>query len=211
MSLYPDAADKVEVIHNGIDECFRPLTNRNTRVPLLGGYGIPDQPYVFFVGTLRRKKNLKVLLDAFMLLSDSECREHMLILAGIRGDGGREIEEAARSPELRGRVHILGYVSDEELVDLYGHAKVMVYPSLFEGFGLPPLEAMACGTPVIASRGGAIPEVVGDAALLFSPDQPRELAEALARLLRDRELRCDLRERGLRHAERFSWERAASS
>ncbi|MAE71808.1 MAG: hypothetical protein CME06_15225 [Gemmatimonadetes bacterium] len=211
VSLYPDGGDRVVVIHNGIDACFRPLAIPSARALLLHRYGIPDRPYVFFVGTRRRKKNLCALLDAFMSLSDSDCRDHQLVLAGIRGAGGREIEDAARSPELRGAVHVLGYVADDDLVCLYNHAKVVVYPSLFEGFGLPPLEAMACGTPVLASSGGAIPEVVGDAALLFSPDRPKELADALKRILRDPELRCDLRRRGLRRAQLFSWERSAGS
>jgi glycosyltransferase involved in cell wall biosynthesis len=105
-------------------------------------------------------------------------------------------------------VRFPGYVGDDDLVDLYQHATAFVFPSQFEGFGLPPLEAMACGTPVVASTGGAIPEVVGDAALLVQPGDPQQLADAIGRVLTEEDLRVKLRRRGLERVRAFSWKRA---
>ncbi|MBI4878561.1 MAG: glycosyltransferase family 4 protein [Planctomycetes bacterium] len=209
IALYPEAAQKVHVIHHGVDERFRPLENAPQRGRFLERFGIPDRPFLFFVGSLRRKKNLRLLLEVFADLPEPERSAYVLVLAGIRTPAWAEFEEIVGREELRSRVFLPGFVADEDLVAFYNLAAAVVYPSLFEGFGLPPLEAMACGTPVVTSTGGAIPEVVGNAALTVAPDHPEELREALLRVLREPALAQTLRRKGLRHARKFTWQAAA--
>jgi len=209
LSLYPDAADRVEVIHHGIDARFRRLKDAPERGAFLARFDIPDKPFLFFVGTLRRKKNLRRLLEVFAALPEPERSSYVLVLAGIRNPDWPEFEQLVGSKELLERVFLPGYVSDEDLVAFYNLATATIYPSLFEGFGLPPLESMACGTPVIASSGGAIPEVVGDAALTVPPEENDVLSDAILSVLRDKTLAADLRSKGLRHAQGFTWDSAA--
>lgn len=211
LALYPDAGDKVTVIPHGVDPRFQPLTEAPPRKRFLARFGIPDRPFLLFVGTLRRKKNLRALLTAFGALSGPERDRHVLVLAGVRTPAWPEFEAMLQEEALAGRVFLPGYVPDEDLVVFYHHASALVYPSLFEGFGLPPLEAMACGTPVVTSSGGAIPEVVGQSALTFPPDRPDLLQECLERVLCDVDLAESLRRKGLRRAKRFSWRRAAET
>jgi len=209
LALYPEADDRVQVIHHGVDERFRKLRDLPERGPFLARFAIPDRPFLFFVGTLRRKKNLRALLEVFADLPEPERSRYSLVLAGIRNPAWPEFEELVQSKELRNRVFLPGFVSDEDLVTYYNLATAVIYPSLFEGCGLPPLEAMACGTPVITSAGGAIPEVVGKAALLFPPDQPKKLEEAILQVLRSEDLRAMLSKKGRRHAQRFTWKKTA--
>ncbi len=209
LALYPDAEQKVEVIPHGVDARFLERGQLPERGAFLARYNVPDKRFLFFVGTLRRKKNLRALLEVFKELEEPYRSEYVLVLAGIRTTVWPEFEELVRAKELEGRVFLPGYVTDDDLVAFYRLASAVIYPSLFEGFGLPPLEAMACGTPVITSSGGAIPEVVGDAALTFPPDEPDALRDAIVRLLSDDALAAKLRRKGERHVKKFTWERAA--
>jgi glycosyltransferase involved in cell wall biosynthesis len=165
-----------------------------------------EPPYILSVGTLEPRKNLSTLLAAYATLERSAPR---LVLAGARGWHAQSLAAQVQAPALRERVVLPGYVPDDLLPDLYAGAECFVYPSLYEGFGLPPLEALACGTPVITSTTSSLPEVVGDAALLVEPTRTDELAAALRRILEDEHLRDDLRRRGPLRAARFSWERCA--
>ncbi len=209
LSLYPNAADKVVVVPNGVDGRFHPAESAPPRGEFLARFRIPDRPYLLFVGTLRRKKNLRLLLQVFSELPEPERSRCVLVLAGVRMPTWPEFDRLLKSKALQNRVFLTGYVTDGDLNVLYHHARALVYPSLFEGFGLPPLEAMACGTPVVCSTGGAIPEVVGAAALTFAPDQPARLGDAILRILRDDELCASLRTKGLVHARKFAWEATA--
>jgi glycosyltransferase involved in cell wall biosynthesis len=209
LSLYPDAADRVEVIHHGVDSRFVPLDEKPPRGAFLARFDIPDKPFLFFVGTLRRKKNLRLLLEVFAKLPEPERSTHVLVLAGIKNPAWPELEQLVRSRELEGRVFLPGYVTDDDLVAFYNLATATIYPSMFEGFGLPPLESMACGTPVITSNGGAIPEVVGDAALTVPHDDRKKMEGAILSVLRDAKVRADLRKKGLKHAAKFTWDVAA--
>src|SRR5262249_14260389 len=152
----PDAKDKVVVIHHGVDERFTPDGTPTARAQVLGAHGIPEKPYLLFVGAARKKKNLIGLLEAFARLGP-EWKEVQLVLAGVRNAKESGLLAKCSALKLEGRVHFPGYVSDDELVTLYRGAAALVFPSHFEGFGLPPLEAMACGTPVVVSSGGALP------------------------------------------------------
>ena len=168
-------------------------------------------PYFLFVGTIEPRKNLGTLLDAWRILKGRNGARwtHRLFVVGRHGWRCTPAKEQAREKGVDADVIVLDYVRDEDLPDLYGAAEALVYPSLYEGFGFPPLEAMACGTPVIASNAPAIPEVVGDAAVLCDPRDAEGFAEAMLRVRDDAALRTDLSARGLARAGRFTWERTA--
>jgi glycosyltransferase involved in cell wall biosynthesis len=171
-------------------------------------YGLPER-YVLFVGTIEPRKNLTRLLHAFEALhADGLC--DALVIVGKRGwlygDFFAELERSS----VRDAVLYPGYVPDESLPAIYAGARILAFPSLYEGFGLPALEAMACGTPVACSGTSALPEVVGDAALTFDPTSQDAIIEALRQLLRDADLRGELVQRGFERAARFSWDRVAA-
>jgi glycosyltransferase involved in cell wall biosynthesis len=193
---------RIVVTSEGAHERFRP-TPRDERW-LRERFGIEGR-YVLSVGTLEPRKNLIAALRAFDRL-DAGCT---LVLAG--GSGWRNEALHAEIARTRGTVVVTGFVSDDELVRLYGAAACFVYPSLYEGFGLPPLEAMACGAPVVTSDTASLPEVVGDAGLLVDPHDVDALAAAIASVLEDPARAADLRERGLERSRRFSWERTAQA
>jgi len=176
------ARPKIEIVPNGVDEFFQP--------------GGDEGDFILFVGTLEPRKGTDVLFAAWWSLPEPRPP---LIVCGDPGWG-------VRMPD---GVQTTGWVDRGRLRSLYQRARVFVYPSRYEGFGIPPLEAMACGTPVIATRTGAIAEYAADAALLIDPGDPRALREAMLRLLRDPSLRRDLRARGLERARHYRWERSA--
>jgi len=183
----------------GVDGRFRPAPQVAERLGI-------DRPFVACLGTLEPRKNLVAAVRAFAKLGDPHTA---LVVIGASGWDGGEVEAAARAAP--GRVILTGYVSDAELVGLLGAARCFLYPSLLEGFGFPPLEAMACGTPVVASDRASLPEVVGDAALLVDPEDVDALAGAVRRALADDALAADLRERGLRRASLYSWAACAQA
>jgi glycosyltransferase involved in cell wall biosynthesis len=169
-------------------------------------YGLPSG-YVLYVGTIDRRKDYRTLLDAVLQLRPDRA----LVVAGTVVAGRTDFAETVARPPLRGRVWVLGYVPEPHLVGLYRGASVFVYPSLYEGFGLPVLEAMACGTPVVTYRTTSLPEVAGDAALLLDPPvSPKTLACAIERVAEDGELRRSLIERGLARAASFDWRTTAA-
>jgi glycosyltransferase involved in cell wall biosynthesis len=170
-------------------------------------YGL-EGPFLLSVGSLEPGKNRERLLQAFARLQ-ARGLKHALVVAGQRAWRYEGEAPLARRLGLADSVRFLGHVPQADLPALYSAADLFVFPSLYEGFGLPALEALACGTPVVASNVSALPEVVGDAALQVSPLDVEALADAMERLLRDDRLRSDLRERGLERAAQFSWEKAA--
>jgi len=198
--------EKVLVTPNGVDrDVFRPIS---TEPPgIRARYGL-DGPFVLAVGRLEPRKNLPRLIRAF-----SRAREKLgggvrLVIAGQEDFRSREVfQEAERQAE--GSVVFLGAVSDSDLPALYNLAEALAYPSLVEGFGIPVLEAMACGTPVLASPRGALPEVGGDAVLWTDPEDEEALASGIERILTDSELRARLRAAGPSRAERFDWKETA--
>lgn len=209
LRLYPDAREKVVVVHHGVDLRFKPSIDGEVRSGALGPLGIPDRPYLLFVGVPRKKKCLDVLLAAFARIPADVRGDTQLVMAGVRNPKESGLESKTKELGITDAVRFPGYVGDDDLVRLYQHATALVFPSRFEGFGLPPLEAMACGTPVVTSTGGAIPEVVGDAALLVQPRDVQQLANAIGRVLTNEKLRASLRRRGLERVQAFTWRRAA--
>jgi len=195
--------EKVDVLYSGVAPRFRPEVEPGERERLRARYGLGDVPYILSVGTLQPRKNYTRLIQAFARLRG----DVQLAIAGGRGWLCQDIlAEAAR---LGGRVRILGFVEEVDLPVLYRNAALFAFPSLYEGFGLPVLEAMACGVPVVCSNASSLPEVAGDAALLIDPLDTEELTQALNRGLEDAGLRQAMVDRGFVQAARFTWERAA--
>jgi glycosyltransferase involved in cell wall biosynthesis len=208
LDLLPDVAPThVRVIPFGIEESFRPRQAAAVR-SVLGRLGV-SHPYILYVGTLDPRKNLPRLLDSYQqLVAAGDIAEH-LVLAGQMGWFADVLSARLSAPELRGRVHALGYVDDQDLPHLYSGARLFAYPSLLEGFGFPPLEAMACGTPVVASLSSSLQDNLEGAAELVPPEDVGGLTTAMRRLLRDEQLRARRIAQGLERATRFRWERCA--
>jgi glycosyltransferase involved in cell wall biosynthesis len=167
------------------------------------------RPYLLYVGTIEPRKNLLTLLRAYDELLRTTPSRPQLVLCGGRGWLCDEVFKLVEDLRLQDQVRFTGYVEDADLPALYSAAEAFVYPSFYEGFGLPPLEAMACGAPVITSDVSSLPEVVGKAGLTHAPNDARALTEAMAKLLGDETTREHFRRSGLKQAADFSWERAA--
>lgn len=202
-------APRVHTIPCGIDSRFVPVPDGSERRAVLGRYGI-TRPYLLYVGGINARKNIARLFEAYALVRQ-RYPELALVVAGKRQWRTAAIDAAFERLELAQHVHFTGYFEEADLPALYSAAEVFVFPSLYEGFGLPPLEALACGTPVVTSAVASLPEVVGDAALTVDPYDVAGLEAAIERALADSALREDLRRRGLARAAGFTWERAAQA
>lgn len=199
--------EKITVTYPGLDPVFEKVPSAEEHTALRQTFGLRDK-FILFVGQLHRRKNALGLIRAFQLLKEQGAMEHQLVLAGGDGDGSSEIRESLRRlpPE---EIIVTGCLPDEAIRTLYYQAACLVYPSLYEGFGLPVLEAMACGCPVITSDVSSLPEVAGPAALLINPRRVDDLARAIHRVLTDPDLSPSLREKGFQQARKFSWENTA--
>ena len=198
------APDKITVIYPGYDPSFAPVRDTARLAAVRSRYQLPEA-YVLYVGTLQPRKNLARLLEAFAVLVQQGRKVHLAI-AGKKGWLYQGLFTQAEQLGLQ-HVHFTGYVPQEDLPALISAAQLFVLPSLYEGFGLPVLEAMACGTPVICSNTSSLPEVAGDAAALVNPLDTAELAQALCRVLDNADLRQDMVQRGLRQVQHFSWDK----
>jgi alpha-1,3-rhamnosyl/mannosyltransferase len=201
-------ADKISAIHLGVDARFL-APNLPTAAQTLARFDVRPQHYLLSVGTLEPRKNIERTLLAYATLPANLRGSLPLVLTG--GKGWKDEAILARIKQIKppGRVVLTGYVAHQELLALYASCTVFVYPSLYEGFGLPILEAMAAGAPVITSNTSAMPEVAGDAALLVDPMSVDAIAAAMQRLLEDRELAAALSARGKERARGFTWARTA--
>lgn len=195
------------VVPLGVGAPFRPCPPPEV-ADTLRLYGV-DRPYVLYVGTNKPHKNLPALLTAWHALSAAVRDKHVLLWVGAHDPRYPAVQSAVQS-QGGDTVRALGTVPEEHLAALYSGATCVVHPSLYEGFGLPVLEAMACGTPVICAARSSLPEVAGDAAWFFDPVQPESLGQALGRLLGDSDLRRKLAEKGLARARQYTWERTAA-
>ena len=205
--------DRVRVVLEAADSRFHPPDGgqETARRASNKTLGLDDRPYLLAVGVLQPRKNLALLLDAFALVKLSRNPPaHRLLVAGKRGWlDDTDAQLAAIPEEVRRDVVLAGYVADDALPALYGGADALCYPSKYEGFGLPPLEAMACGCPVLCSRSSSLPEVVGDAGILLPADDSHAWAHALEKLLSAPAVAARWRERGPERAALFSWKKAA--
>lgn len=200
--------DKISVVYGGIEERFTPAADPTGDALVRQKYGF-DQPYIFSVGTLEPRKNYVRLIRAYHRLDQEAGGAPPLVIAGGKGWLYEGIFAEVERLGLGKRVRFLGYVQDADLPALYRGADLFAFPSLYEGFGFPPLEAMACGCPVVCSNSSSLPEVVGDAAILVDPTDEEQIAHALYAGLTDAALRETLIERGLARAARFTWPAAA--
>lgn len=204
------APERIRVIYNGADlQRFAPRPRAAARAEIPSALRIPD-PYILYIARLEHPgKNHVRLLEAFAALKRDTALPHKLVLVGGRWNGAEVIEARVRALGLTEQVVFPGFVPDAVIPALYAAADALVFPSLFEGFGIPVLEAMASGTPVCASNTSSIPEVVGDAGLLFDPLNVPAIAASLQRLLQDTDLRDRLIAAGIERAARFTWDAAA--
>jgi len=202
-------AEKIEVIYNALDERLAAAPSAEDVARVEQRFQLTE-PFVLYAGNIKPHKNLGRLIEAFSLLRQRGAGETKLLIIGDEVSKYQNLRRLVHRYQLHQYVRFLGFVPDETLAVLYRLASVFVFPSLYEGFGLPPLEAMAAGTPVITSNVSSLPEVVGDAALLINPLDPSAIAGAMARVLEDRALRADLIRRGFERVKSFSWQEAAA-
>lgn len=200
--------DKITVIYEAAGPIFRPLDRAASWRHVHDIYGLPED-YILFVSTIEPRKNIGALLRAYRRLRDDYRLTPDLALGGAPGWLSEDVYALVDELNLRPHCHFLGRVAAHDLVHLYNAARVLVHPAFYEGFGLTPLEAMACGTPVIVSNVSSLPEVVSDAAILIDPQHDEEISVALWRIYTDEALFESLRLKGLQRAAAFSWRRAA--
>jgi glycosyltransferase involved in cell wall biosynthesis len=201
------AEAKIDVIYNAIDECFNEVPAEEEVARVRERYQL-DDPFVLYAGNIKPHKNLERLIEGFHIFRRRGFEHVKLLIIGDQVSKYATLRRAVHRHMLHKHVRFLGFVADQTLAILYRLAAAFVFPSLYEGFGLPPLEAMASGTPVITSNVSSLPEVVGDAAMLIDPYEPNSIAEAMQRVLSDADLRRELTERGFARARHFSWERS---
>jgi glycosyltransferase involved in cell wall biosynthesis len=210
LAAYHLRDEKVVVVPNGVSSAFRPLSRDSARrfvKPVLGF----DNPFILTVGDLQPRKNHLGLIQAFEQLVRSHPElTHHLVLVGKESWHGSVVREAAKASSAASRIHFAGFVTDEDLHQFYGACDLFVYPSFYEGFGLPILEAMACGRAVACSNTSAMPEVADSAAILFDPASTHQLVLAMRDLLLNPELRTRMERLATQRAALFSWERTAS-
>ena len=199
---------KVRVIHNGVSERFHPGVTPEEQAAARRHYSLPEQ-FAFWVGDFRPEKNLTFLIQAWSRLPHHVPDPPALVLAGAQRGEYRKLRKEVEKRGMEGKVLFPGFIRDDDLPAVYTAATLFVFPSLYEGFGLPPLEAMACGTPCVVSNSSSLPEVTGSAALLFNPTSLDALQECVLRVLTDRELYEALRRDGLRQSALFPWSKAA--
>ncbi len=208
VELYGTDPAKITVLWGGTNPGFTRVVDPDARRAARARYHIPDHPYIISIGTVQPRKNYARLMDALARLGPAYNDVH-LVIAGGKGWLDDPIYASVEALGLGGRVHFIGFARDEDLPALYSDAVCLAYPSLYEGFGFPVLEAMACGTPVITSTLSSLPEVAGDAALMVDPYDVEALSDALRQVLDSAVLRADLSVRGLAQAAQFTWARTA--
>jgi glycosyltransferase involved in cell wall biosynthesis len=205
-TTYRIDVSKCFVIYPGIDNRFQPVIDAASLTSVQGKYGLPDR-FFLYVGTLEPRKNLSNLIRAF---AAAQLEDVILVIAGKKGWMYQPIFDLVQTLGIEQKVIFTGFVADEDLPALYSLADAFVFPSLYEGFGLPVLEAMACGAPVLTSNISSLPEITGDAALLIDPLNVEEITAAIRRLANDAGLRQELRRQGVIRAAQFSWHRAGA-
>lgn len=201
-------SEKITVIPNCFEERFRPVSDTKALDEIRSKYTLPES-FILYVGTIQPRKNLNMLIKAFYNLKKNGKINKKLVIAGRKGWLYSSLFKLIKELRIEEEVIFTGFVPDEDLPYVYNMAYLFVYLSLFEGFGIPPLEAMACGVPVICSNTTSIPEVVGDAGILVDPYDQKAVEDAIISVLSDQARQEELREKGLKQARKFSWERTA--
>jgi glycosyltransferase involved in cell wall biosynthesis len=197
-------AKKISVIHNGVANIFKSSHDGDTLSKIKTKYSLPSD-YLLYVGRINIRKNLSNLIEAFYIFKKNDPSNFKLVIAGNKEWGNKKLENTIYRLNLNNEVIFTGYVSHSDLPAIYKAAGLFIFPSFYEGFGLPVLEAMACGTPCITSNTSAFMEIASDASLKINPYNIKEMAEAMQRLIRDQNLRNALIEKGLKQIEKFDW------
>jgi glycosyltransferase involved in cell wall biosynthesis len=203
---FPVRSDSIRVIHNGVDRRFKPCAASQV---FREKYRLPER-YILFVGATAINKNIRRAIDAVKLVRNRYGLDHQFIIAGSCGEDDASLKKYVNSNNLRDTVRFVGYVDDDDLPQLYVNAEVFLFPSIMEGFGIPPLEAMRCGIPVVAGLASCMPEVLGDAPIWVNPLSVESIAEGVGTVLLDRNVRSRAIAKGLSRAEQFSWEKMTS-
>jgi glycosyltransferase involved in cell wall biosynthesis len=202
---FPVESNRIRVIPNGVDRRFRPTADAQG---FRARYQLPER-YVLFVGQTQTNKNLKRAIDAVALARAKYNLDHQFIIAGMPSEDDTRLKNYVRDRNLADMVRFIGYVDDSDLPNLYSGAELFLFPSLTEGFGIPPLEAMSCGVPVVAAHASCLPEVLGDAAIWVNPLSVESIADGIATGLLDETARKLAIAKGLSRAQHFSWEKMA--
>ncbi|HUE87782.1 MAG TPA: glycosyltransferase family 1 protein [Vicinamibacterales bacterium] len=210
LHFFDIAPDKVSVIYNAIDERFLAAPDEERMDQIRQRYQL-DHPFLLYVGNIKRHKNLERLIDAFGRARAGGLDDLKLVIIGDEISKYPPLRQSVHRHRLDKHVRFLGFQPHDTLAAFYRLARAFVFPSLYEGFGLPPLEAMACGTPVVTSNVSSLPEVAGNAAILVDPYEPASIADGITRAVTDESARADLIARGLARARDFSWSQSASS
>ncbi|MCU0679054.1 MAG: glycosyltransferase family 4 protein, partial [Planctomycetes bacterium] len=202
--------NKISVVHNGYNKyLYKPVNDKNKVMEVLARYGV-EPPYIFYVGRIERKKNTPALIESFALMRESnKTINHKLVLVGDASYGYDETNYMIEQYRLDDEVIMPGWVDEEDLPFFYAGATAFIFPSFYEGFGIPLLQAMACDLPIAASWSSSIPEVVGEAALLFDPHNVAAMARAMAKIITDFELQNKLVVLGRAKISNYSWEKCA--
>lgn len=208
VSRYNISEDRIAVIPIAYNSYCKPVESKTEMESVKEKYAIPDK-YILYVGTIQPRKNIALLIKAYASLVKRKGIDHKLVITGRKGWLYAPLFDLIKSEGMEERIVFTGFVPDEELPYIYGGAELFVYLSLFEGFGIPPLEAMACGVPVICSNATSLPEVAGDAGILVNPTDQKAVEVAILNVLENPVLRTELREKGFLQAKKFSWERTA--
>jgi len=199
---------KIEVIYSGVSVRFVPVRDRDRLFDVQRRYSI-DRPFILSIGEIQPRKNLQRLIAAYSILRQDAMLTHQLLLVGKEHWLSEDLFRQVEGLDIKRDIRFLGYVPDEDLPALISLADVFAFPSLYEGFGLPPLEAMACGCPVVTSNTSSLPEVVGNAGIMVNPYDTDSLARAIGQVLTSSELRDNMIRKGLEQAKKFSWEKTA--
>lgn len=204
LDLYKIPDKKISIIHSGLDEKIHAVENKEILNFVKEKYSLPDN-FILYLGNIDSRKNISGIIQAFML--DIIPRDCHLVLAGFHAQDKNHIERIIKNRN--GRIHCIGYIDEEDKSAVFSLSKVFLYPSFYEGFGFPPLEAMACKVPTIVSCAGSLPEIVGDASILIDPYNVNDIAHAVRSLLYDDVLRKKIIEKGCKRAQLFQWQATA--
>ncbi len=208
MNILGIPENKIWVTYMGVSEEFKYYRDKSIMNNFRQRSGLPER-FILFVGTMEPRKNLIRLIEAYYLLLSHYNIKEPLVIVGGKGWKNDFLYQRIKELKIEDKLIITGYVSDEDLPLYYNAATVFAYPSLYEGFGIPVIEAMACGVPVVTSNVSSLPEVAGDAAVLVNPEEPEEIAAAIYRIMIDEDLYESLREKGFKQASKFTWEACA--
>jgi len=200
--------EKIEIIYSGVGDEFKVIENLDDLAPTLKKYNIKKE-FLLYTGVWRNHKNLTRLIEAFSIIRDKHGLDLELVITGKPDPHYPEVKQEIKKYNLKQEVICTGLVEENELVDLYNAADLYIFPSLYEGFGMPPLEAMKCGTPVVASKISSIPEICGKNAVYFDPYDAKDIANKILGLYKDAKKKAELIESGIEHATKFSWKKMA--